>query len=461
VNGDRRQILRAGISATLWGAFGAGASAQSVPARLAPDGFRLLEAAPAQAQLLGPPSPPSAVLGYEGSTPGPLLRLRKGEELKVRLVNKLAEPTSLCWPGLRIANGMAGIGGLTQPAAPPGSSFDYRFTPPDSGFNLYRPHAGAATAGQIRRGLCGPIVVDEQTPPARDFEAIVVLSDWSLDAQGRVRDDLTGPAAVRDAGLPGPLLAVNSASAPLELHPAPGARVRLRLANGANARIMTIGVEGAKPLIVALDGQPAEAFEPLHNAFPMGPGARFDMMFDMPRDGAAVRFSLLGGAAAAIAGEPDRLAILFASTGGPLPARPPLAGLEPNPLLPTEIDLQRAKRADITIAGGGDAPFSINGASLRDWPGKPLFSVARGAPVALSLVNKSPVTQAIRVYGHFMRLLHAMDDGWEPYWRDSVLIAPGKISHVAFVADNPGRWPIESAIPEHMAAGVMTMFAVG
>jgi FtsP/CotA-like multicopper oxidase with cupredoxin domain len=55
----------------------------------------------------------------------------------------------------------------------------------------------------------------------------------------------------------------------------------------------------------------------------------------------------------------------------------------------------------------------------------------------------------------------AMDDGWEPYWRDNVLIAPGKTSHVAFVADNPGHWPIESTIAEHMAAGVMTTFAVG
>jgi FtsP/CotA-like multicopper oxidase with cupredoxin domain len=116
---------------------------------------------------------------------------------------------------------------------------------------------------------------------------------------------------------------------------------------------------------------------------------------------------------------------------------------------------------DIVIAGGAGAPFSINGATLSAWPAKPLFAVARSAPVTLGLVNKTAVAQAIRLHGHVMRLLHPMDDGWEPYWRDSVLIAPGKTSHVAFVADNPGLWPIESAIPEHQAAGVMTMFAVG
>ena len=461
MNRDRRRILLAGVSASLWAAFGESLSAQPAAARVSADGFRLLEAGPVQARLREAPAPPTAALGYEGATPGPLLRLRKGEELKVRLTNKLAEPTSLCWPGLRIANAMMGVGGLTQPAVPPGGSFDYRFTPPDSGFNLYRPHAGAATPGQIGRGLYGPIIVDEPAPPARDLEAIVALADWSLDAQGQARDDFSDPATARGAGHLGALLAANNGSAPLMLNAAPGARVRLRLANAANARIMVIGVEGAKPLIIALDGQPAEAFEPLRNAFPIGPGARFDMLFDMPRDGASVRFILLGGAAAAIAGEADRPLIVFAATGDPLAQRPPLAGLGANPLLPAEIDLQRAKRIDIMIAGGAGAPFSINGATPRDWPAKPLFSVARGAPVTLGLVNNTAVTQAIRLYGHFMRLLHGMDDGWEPYWRDSVLIAPGKTNHVAFVADNPGHWPIESAIPEHQAAGVMTMFAVG
>jgi FtsP/CotA-like multicopper oxidase with cupredoxin domain len=460
MNRERRLILRTGVSATLWAALARRASAQPAPAYVAADGFRLLEATRAQAQIAQIPAPAVAALGYAGVTPGPLLRLRKGEELKVRLTNRLAEATSLCWSGLRGANAMAGIGGLTQPPVQPGASFDYHFTPPDSGFNLYRPHAGAATSGQTGRGLYGPIVVDEASPPQRDLEAIVALADWSLDDRGQVRDDFADPAAARGAGHIGGLLAANNCSTPLTLNAAPGARVRLRLVNAANARIMIIRVDGAKPLIIALDGQPAEAFEPLRDSFPMGPGARFDMMFDMPRDGTQVRFVLLGGAGAAIEGETDRLLIAFAATGDPVAQRPPLKGLEANPLLPKEIDLQRARRVDIVIAGGGGAPFSINGATPHDWPAAPLFTVAHGAPVTLGFANKTAVTQAIRLHGHVMRLLHPMDDGWEPYWRDSVLIASGKTSHVAFVADNPGRWPVESAIPEHQAAGVMTMFAV-
>jgi FtsP/CotA-like multicopper oxidase with cupredoxin domain len=52
-------------------------------------------------------------------------------------------------------------------------------------------------------------------------------------------------------------------------------------------------------------------------------------------------------------------------------------------------------------------------------------------------------------------------DGWEPYWRDTILIQPGRTAHIAFVADNPGKWPLESAIPEHRAAGVGAWFLVG
>ena len=141
---DRRATLRAGVSATLLAAFGGRGFAQSLPARSSPDGFRLFDAASAHAQILPPPAPAIEALGYEGATPGPLLRLRRGEEIKVRLSNKLSEPTTLSWRGLRIVNAMAGVGGLTQPPVPPGASFDYRFAPPDSGFNLYFPHAGSA-----------------------------------------------------------------------------------------------------------------------------------------------------------------------------------------------------------------------------------------------------------------------------------------------------------------------------
>ena len=67
-----------------------------------------------------------------------MLRVRRGEELKVRLVNELAAETAIHWHGVRVPNAMDGTS-LTQKPVAPGASFDYRFTPPDAGTFWYRP----------------------------------------------------------------------------------------------------------------------------------------------------------------------------------------------------------------------------------------------------------------------------------------------------------------------------------
>jgi FtsP/CotA-like multicopper oxidase with cupredoxin domain len=452
---DRRAVLGLGVSAAFWMRV-----SRSQAGALAGDGYWELKAGTAEAALIAPPAPPVHALGFGGATPGPLLRQRQGTELKVRLVNDLKQPTTLSWPGLRMANSVAGIRGLTQTAIAPGAKAEIAFTPPDSGFNLYRPHAGAATPAQIAGGLYGPIIVDEPNPPAVDLDLIAILADWRLDSDGQSRDDFADPAVTQGGGRIGALISANGAPLPLTAALTPGARVRLRLANAASARIMLIAIEGAKSLIIAIDGQPCEVFAPLRDMFPMGPGARFELMFDMPREAKAVRFILKGGDAGALPGEADRPLIVFNPAGDPLAPRPAFAGLDANPRLPLEIDLARAIRPDLTIAGGGTTLFSVNGTTNLDWSPKPLFSVAKGAPVTVGLINKTAIPQAIRLHGHCMRLLHPLDDGWEPYWRDVALIGPGKTVHAAFVADNPGKWPLDSAIPEHQAAGVMSWFEV-
>ena len=144
-----------------------------------------------------------------------------------------------------------------------------------------------------------------------------MLSDWSLDERGQIRDDFADPALARGAGRKGGLVFANGAAAPLELKARPGARVRLRLGNAATARLTNVGVEGAKTLIVAVDGQPGDPFEPLRNQFPMGPGARFELMFDMPREaGASVRLVLRGDDGAA-----DQPFVTIAAEGDPVAER--------------------------------------------------------------------------------------------------------------------------------------------
>jgi FtsP/CotA-like multicopper oxidase with cupredoxin domain len=450
---SRRATLFGGLAAAVWSL----RSSRAQTLAPATNGYLLFEAAPSRLALAPAPADATAALSYAGATPGPLIRLKKGEELKLRLANKLAEPTALSFPGLRTTNANAGYGGLTQERLAPGASADIRFIPPDAGFNLYLPHTGASDAGQQGRGLFGPIVVDEAEKPDIDQDVVVALSDWSLDQRGQINDDFADPAFARGAGRRGALVLANGAAAPLKLAARPGARVRLRLGNAATARLTNIAIEGAKTLIIAVDGQPSEPFEPLRNQFPMGPGARFELIFDMPRDaGAIVRLLMRGDG-----GGTDQPFVILSAEGEPVAERAAAPRLPANPLLPAEIALEASRRTDIAVTGGGAAPFALNGVTFIDWSRKPAFVIPHGAPTVFAIANKTAVVQAMRLGGHVARLLHSMDDGWEPYWRDTILIQPGRTAHLAFVADNPGKWPIESAIPEHRAAGVGGWFQVG
>ena len=481
---NRRAVL-AFLSTTLWPLRTLGEervaplSRQSEPASsaaaarpsLADDGFTVLEAKKGTIRLAPDAAHETEVWGFDGQVPGPLLRLKKGAELKVRLLNRLDQPVTLSWQGVRGPNAMDGVGGLTQAPVKPGESFDVRFTPRDSGLFWYHSHVWPHTAEQTARGLYGVVIIDELEPPPADEEVLLVLDDWSLDAQSQIEADFGDSEQAGHGGRIGSLITVNSSPAPLISAMRPGSRVRLRLLNACHARIVTVTFAGAHPQVQAIDGQPCEIFEPVRQTLPVGPGARFDVMLDLPSE-ARKEVRLVSRRE----GEPDQPLLVLTTEGAPRKPREPVAGLPANPALPSAIPLERALKMDVVIDGGAKSAsakavagaaadpaklWTINGIASDGVSGKPLFRVKRGEAVSLAFVNKSAFPQQIQVRGHAFRLLHDLDDGWEPYWRDAVLIAPGRTKHVAFVADNPGKWAIESLILERQVTGLATWFEVG
>ncbi len=390
------------------------------------------------------------VWGYNGQVPGPLIRVKKGAELRVDLHNKLGQPTSLCWHGVRIANAMDGVAGLTQQPVMPGDTFEYRFVPPDSGTYWYHPHVWPYAAEQIGRGLYGVLIVDEPEAPAVDDDLLVVLDDWALDEKGIIKNDFLDPS--RTAGS---LLTINSKAVPERRSVRPGARLRLRLLNACGARIAVVSFVGSRATVIAIDGQPSEIFEPAHGVLPIGPGSRFDVLVDMPSRSPA-SLMLLGD------GVPDQPLLIFDVTGPALSSRGGVAKLPDNPLLPTRIHLEKSLRRSLTIATKAGAPpsWTLDGQASDGFSGSPLFTVKHGGAVTLTFMNQTTDAQQMHVHGHAFRLLHDLDDGWDPYWRDSVLLAPGKTKHVAFIADNPGRWAVESLTLVRQVTGLAGYFVV-
>jgi FtsP/CotA-like multicopper oxidase with cupredoxin domain len=208
---------------------------------------------------------------------------------------------------------------------------------------------------------------------------------------------------------------------------------------------MFVTFHGVKPMVLAIDSAPCGAFAPLQNMLPIGPGARFDVMFDLPTEPGEVRLVLRGLRA------PDQPLLIFKCTGGGGKNLPPIASLPPNPRLPAEINLKAARKLDLVLDGGAPNPapvdppdpFRLNGLPAEEFGQKPLFSVPHGTAVSLGFVNKTAFVAQFHVHGHHLRVLHDLDDGWEPYWRDSVVVPEARTKHVAFLADNPGKWAIE------------------
>jgi FtsP/CotA-like multicopper oxidase with cupredoxin domain len=400
---------------------GAGGTAASLaaPVHAQPDSdeFRVL-----RAQAAGAGSQPLSArptLRYNGALPGPTLRGKRGEELRLRLVNELAEPTSVHWHGVRLPNPMDGVPQLTQSAIAPGASFDYRFNPPDAGTFWYHAPVGA----QVDQGLYGALIVEEDQPVGVDRDILLVL--------GTVADGADARAPVLVNGSLRPDIAVTS-----------GERLRLRLINATASRRLALRLEGHAAWVMAIDGQPVEPALARDSRLALGPGNRADLFVDATRDSGTVA-PLMAGVA-----EEQPIARLVYERGGD--ARKahhsnPVA-LPPN-ALPARIDLK------------GSLKVTLAGAKPLDGAGAPLFSVRRGRAVTLALRGTGGRPWSVHVHGHHFRLLDRLDDGWKPYWLDTLIIGE-QTERIAFVADNPGKWLIGCRALEQPSTDAGAWFAV-
>jgi FtsP/CotA-like multicopper oxidase with cupredoxin domain len=389
-------------------------------AQTAPDGLRLLHA-----RAVGPGhavQSASSGLGYDGIVPGPTLRARRGEELRVRLVNDLATPTSVHWHGIRLPNAMDGVPALTQPAIAPGASFDYRFRPPDAGTFWYH----AYVAGQTDRGLAGVLIVEDAQPVDDDRDVALMLT--------------ASPAAA------GPPVLVNGAVRP-DIAVKSGERLRLRIINATTSRGLFLKLAGHAVRVMAIDGQPAEPFLARDSRVGLGPGNRIDLFIDTMGDAGAMAPLLAGPLAGA--GEEQPIARLVYEAGAARIGRrsEPLP-LPPNPL-PAHIDLRNSLKAELMLAN----------AKPLDPAGPPLFTVKRGRAVTLAIRNTSGHPHVMHLHGHSARVLDRLDDGWKPFWMDTLVVGD-QIERIAFVADNPGKWLIRCAMLERQDADTAAWFAV-
>lgn len=126
----------------------------------------------------------SKAITVNGQLPAPLLRWKEGDDVVLRVSNRLTEDTSIHWHGILVPFQMDGVPGVSFPGIKPGKTFEYRFRVPQSGTYWYHSHSGA----QEQIGHYGPIVIEPKgaDPVAFDREYVVVLSDWPSSSPERI-----------------------------------------------------------------------------------------------------------------------------------------------------------------------------------------------------------------------------------------------------------------------------------
>ena len=434
--------------------------------------FKLV-AAPSRVSLVGKRYPKTDVWSYDGRVPGPEIRVQQGEPVRIVVENKLAEGTTVHWHGIRLPIAMDGVPGVSQPPIRLGESFTYEFTPPDAGTFWYHPHAD--TLQQLGRGMAGALIVEEPLPVPVDRDMLWMITDWRLRSNAQIASGFGNGMEAAMSGRVGNTVTINGAISNGETVRA-GERVRLRLVNGALARIMALRFEGHRPVIVAIDGQPCEPHEPEGGRVLLGPAMRVDLVLDMKGEPGR-RYRVVDDFYEGLAYWITELAydrqtpLRAHSLDGPL-------ALPRNPV--TDPDLNSAEHHVLTLQGGmmggggmagmggmsdsSHATWAINGMSMTG-DGQagmpPLLTLQRGRSYVLTLRNDTAWWHPMHLHGHSSRVLRRnAADVPHRQWADTVLVPPKETVDIAFVADNPGDWMLHCHVADHQVSGMMTILRI-
>ena len=231
---------------------------------------------------------------YNGTMPGPELRVTEGDTVRVTLHNKLPVPTTVHWHGVDVPNHMDGVPGLSQPPVQPGETFVYEFTATNPGTRWYHTHQDPEV--QTHLGLYGALIIDPKAPPAGqpayNREYTYMLSEWAFAmtpqvATGEASLPRSGPGAPHSKQPDFDLFLMNGKvhdSIPPIMVKA-GDRIRVRLIN-AGSLMHTIHSHGHSFKIVATDGNPVPpAAQLTKDSVTLGPSERVDLEIEAKNPG--------------------------------------------------------------------------------------------------------------------------------------------------------------------------------
>jgi FtsP/CotA-like multicopper oxidase with cupredoxin domain len=222
------------------------------------------------------------MLGYNGSIPGPTLKVQQGSEIVVHVINQGDLDTTVHWHGLRLENRYDGVPHETQAPIPVGGEFTYRIQFPDAGLYWYHPHIREDYTQEL--GLYGNILVAPSDPgywPPVDQDFVLTVDDLLVE-EGRIAPFSPSETSYAAMGRFGNVF-LTSGDSDLRLEARAGEVVRLWLTNTANTRVFNLALPGARMKLVGGDSGRVEQEEFIESVV-LAPSERavVDVMFDQP-----------------------------------------------------------------------------------------------------------------------------------------------------------------------------------
>jgi FtsP/CotA-like multicopper oxidase with cupredoxin domain len=388
---------------------------------------------------------PFKTTGYNGSAPGPILRMKEGRPVTVEVFNETGNPELVHWHGLRIPSAVDGAMEEGTPMIPPRSSRRYTFTPSPSGTRWYHTHtmAGRDLKRATYTGQFGFLYIEPKTEPgAFDQELFLALKEWDPFLSTGGEDSGSLDAVYR-------YFAIHAGGLD-RVRVKQGQRVILRILNASATAHRRIAFAGHKFHVVALDGNPVANPKDV-DTLELGPAERVDAVVEMNQPGIwilgeqsdkereagmSLVFEYAGQSGAPRWLPPTTTPWDYMIFGGPAISR------EPDARVPLVIEKKFAGHNWVD-------KWTING---KSFPKTDPIRVRQGARHRLVFDNRSDEAHPLHLHRHTFELVKASG-----VFKDVVVVPPKKTVEVDLVADNPGKTLFHCHQQMHMDYGFMCL----
>jgi FtsP/CotA-like multicopper oxidase with cupredoxin domain len=400
--------------------------------------------------------------GYNGIVPGPVLRLREGEQVSIDIRNDTDIADIIHWHGLYVPSQVDGAMEEGSPVIEPGHTKRYKFTPGPAGTRWYHSHdmAGPDLTRSLYAGLYGFLIVEPAGDPGRyDREILLAAHHWE-PRWVSMQDIRKGPPP--DNGLE---VMYSSASLNDKMldHGEPirvrdGERVLFRLLNASPTENVLLAMAGHRFTVVALDGNPVPTQRSLDTVF-LAPAERADVIVTMDNPGVWI----LGGVK-----DDDRsmglgVVVEYANQSGQPRWLAPTASASPwdytifghDRTVPQPNDRIELVFEKVPGGRGGYNRWTLNG---KSWPNtNPLFTTERGKRYRLAMSNKSGDNHPVHLHRHTFEITKIGEKATAGVMKDTVNMTRFSTVEIDFVADDPGPTLLHCHHQDHQDEGFMGM----